>query len=272
MANPENLSVPQGQSNTNLAYLPSADLFRTGIPGIGGAGTFANLQAGYVLGDRFEIRKQIGIGGMGAVYQAYDRNRKDDIAIKVMLPELTFNEVAKQRFINEAMISIKLAHQNIVNTYDVLSEGAYLYITMELLEGRSLRQDIETRKRTNRPYTEAEVLEIVSALCDALEYAHEFTIHRDIKPENIWLTKKDRVKLMDFGIARILNGSQIHQSTSVMGTAYYMAPEQLTGSRDVDSRADQYALGVLLYELLTGQVPTGRSKSVRQLRKDVSAV
>lgn len=256
-------------TGTDFECMPDTDPFSTGTSGTDTPGT--GLQAGHVLGGRFEIRRQIGIGGMGVVYQAYDRNRKDDIAIKVMLPGLIASEAAKQRFINEAMIAIKLAHQNIVNTYDVLSEGAYLYITMELLEGRSLRQDMEAKKRTNRPYTEADALEIAHALCDALEYAHDFTTHRDIKPENIWLTRKDRVKLMDFGIARMLNGSQVHQSTSVLGTAYYMAPEQLSGSRDVDNRADQYALGVMLYELLTGQVPTGRSKSVRQQRADVSA-
>lgn len=244
---------------------------RTGIHDIGGLGSLAGLQAGHVLGGRFTILKQIGMGGMGAVYQAHDLNRGDDLAIKVMLPELVSSDDARQRFINEAKIAIKLAHQNIVNTYDVLTEGAYLFITMELLEGRSLRQDIETRKRGNRPYTEAEALEITHALCDALEYAHDYTVHRDIKPENIWLTTKNRVKLMDFGIARMLNGSQMSQSTSVLGTAYYMAPEQLTGSQMVDRRADQYALGVMLYELLTGQVPTGRSKSVRQQRQDVSA-
>jgi serine/threonine protein kinase len=259
-------------TGTDFECMPEADPFSTGTSGAGSQRASASLQAGHVLGGRFEIRRQIGMGGMGVVYQAYDRNRKDDIAIKVMLPGLTSSEPAKQRFINEAMIAIKLAHQNIVNTYDVLSEGEYLYITMELLEGRSLRQDMEAKKRTNRLYTEAEALEMAHALCDALEYAHDFTTHRDIKPENIWLTRKDRVKLMDFGIARMLNGSQVHQSTSVLGTAYYMAPEQLSGSRNVDNRADQYSLGVMLYELLTGQVPTGRSKSVRQQRGDVSAV
>jgi len=280
MANPEHSPASRGLFTTKVDFditgtdfecMPEAGSFHTGASDASGIGSFAGLQAGHVLGGRFEIRRQIGIGGMGAVYQAYDRNRRDDIAIKVMLPGLTSSDAAKQRFINEAMVSIKLAHQNIVNTYDVLSEGSNLYITMELLEGRSLRQDIEARKRTNRPYTEAEALKIAHALCDALEYAHDFTIHRDIKPENIWLTRNDKVKLMDFGIARMLNGSQVHQSTSVLGTAYYMAPEQLNGSRNVDSRSDQYALGVMLYELLTGQVPTGRSKSVRQQRTDVSA-
>lgn len=272
MAIPEKLQNSDDESASNISYMPGADPTRASKQELTAAEAFANLQPGHLIAGRFEIRKQIGVGGMGAVYRTHDRNRNDDIAIKVMLPELAANEAAKQRFISEAQISIKLSHQNIVNTFDVLSDGAFLFITMELLEGRSLRQDIETRKRLRKPYSEAEALGIVRPLCDALEYAHDYTIHRDVKPENVWLTTKDKVKLMDFGIARMLNGSQVNKSTSVLGTAYYMAPEQLVPSREVDHRADQYALGVMLYEMLTGQVPTGRSKAVKQLRPDVSAV
>jgi serine/threonine protein kinase len=272
MANLENNSISGEMPAPNLTDLSGTGAFRNSMIGAGTSGSLASLQAGHVLGGRFAILKQIGTGGMGAVYQAHDRNRGDDIAIKVMLPELVSSDIAKQRFVNEAKVAIKLAHQNIVNTYDVLTDGAYLFITMELLEGRSLRQDLEARKRANRPYTEAEALEITYALCDALEYAHDYTVHRDIKPENIWITSKGRVKLMDFGLARMLNGSQMSQTTSGLGTAYYVAPEQLVGSKELDGRADQYSLGIMLYELLAGQVPAGRAQSVRQLRNDVSAV
>ncbi len=264
-------SVSSLQNNgNNVSYIPGTGATSANNSDGGGAADFSSLQTGYLILGRFEIRKQIGLGGMGAVYRAYDGNQDDDIAIKVMLPGLASDEAARQRFMNEARISIKLAHQNIVNTFDVLYDGAFMFITMELLEGKSLRQDMDDRRKLRRPYSEEEALAIARPLCDALEYAHEYTVHRDVKPENVWLTNRGKVKLMDFGIARTLVGSQVGRSTSVLGTAYYMAPEQLVASKEVDPRADQYALGVMLYELLTGQVPTGRSKAVKELRDDVN--
>ena len=102
----------------------------------------------------------------------------------------------------------------------------------------------------------------MTTICDALAYAHGYTIHRDIKPENIWLSDNGTVKVMDFGLARLQSASQRSQSGAVLGTAYYMAPEQIQGRSDIDGRADQYAVGVLLYEMLSGQVPAGRIESL----------
>ena len=231
----------------------------------------STLQTGHVLSGRFEIRECIGAGGMGEVYRVHDRNRSIDIAIKVMRPGLTGNDAAKQRFMNEAQIAIGLSHPNIVKTNDVNQDGDYLYLTMELLQGTSLRAEMAERKQAGKTWEVEEVIQYADSVCQALSYAHKKTVHRDIKPENIWLEEDGSVKVMDFGIAKLMSQSQMTQTSTVMGTAYYMAPEQLVGARDVDHRADQYSVAVMIYELLTGKVPSGRFKSVIELRDDVGA-
>ncbi|MCK0154924.1 SUMF1/EgtB/PvdO family nonheme iron enzyme [Alcanivorax sp. S6407] len=219
------------------------------------------LQPGQILANRYEIKELIGQGGMGAVYRAHDKNTDREIALKLLLPSLLKNDSARERFLSEAKISQQLSHPNIVNVFDVQSEGDLFFLTMELLEGQDLNA-------VNQPTPVDEVKRIASELCDALSYAHEFTVHRDIKPENIWLDEKGRVKLMDFGIARVQSASQRTQTGAAMGTAYYMAPEQLQG-RELDARADIYAVGVMLYEMLTGQIPAGRFESAITLRKEI---
>lgn len=262
--------VPSGLSATKLADLPGAHSYQTALGTGGNMTQIASLQPGHVLANRFEIKAQIGAGGMGAVYRAYDRNRGEDIAVKVMLPGLIASDTAKQRFINEAKISIKLSNQNIVNVSDVQIDGAYIFITMELLEGHTLRQAMDDKKKQRLKWSEAEVLDVVCHLCEALEYAHRYTVHRDIKPENVWINHDGTIKLMDFGIARLMTGSQMTQASTVLGTAYYMAPEQLVGARHVDHRADQYSVGVLVYELLAERIPTGRFKPLTEVRDDIS--
>ncbi|MFL0797283.1 MAG: SUMF1/EgtB/PvdO family nonheme iron enzyme [Cellvibrionaceae bacterium] len=234
------------------------------------AKTQLNLKPGDVLANRYEIKEQIGAGGMGAVFQATDRTRQQDIAIKVMLPSLVNNERAKSRFMDEARLSSQLSHPNIVNVFDVQQEGEFVFLTMELLHGQDLRSLMETRKLSRQAFSEEEAKNIVFALTEALGHAHKQTVHRDIKPENVWVDEEGDVKLMDFGIARVMSNSQRTQSGVVSGTAYYMAPEQLKGTSKVDGRADIYALGVMLYELLSGDVPAGRIKPIRELRPDLS--
>ncbi|WP_300526139.1 bifunctional serine/threonine-protein kinase/formylglycine-generating enzyme family protein [Alcanivorax sp.] len=226
------------------------------------------LQPGQVIANRYEIKKLIGQGGMGAVYRAHDKNTDRDLALKLLLPSLLKNDSARERFLSEAKISQQLSHPHIVNVYDVQSEGNLYFLTMELLEGQDLRQWLENLKTVNQPTPIDEVKRIASELCDALSYAHEFTVHRDIKPENIWLDESGKVKLMDFGIARVQSASQRTQTGAAMGTAYYMAPEQLQG-RELDARADIYAIGVMLYEMLTGQIPAGRFEPAITLRKEI---
>lgn len=263
-------AMPAGLSATRLADLPGASPYLTGHGTAGTAVQIASLQIGHVLAGRFRIEEQIGAGGMGAVYRAHDALRDEEIALKVMLPGLLASEQAKQRFMNEAKIALRLRHPGIVSVYDVQADGAYLFLTMELLKGRTLRDAMEERKRDGTIWTEAEALGVIRPVCEALTYAHQYTVHRDVKPENVWLSEDGSIKLMDFGIARVLSGSQMTQTAAVMGTAYYMAPEQLVGARDVDHRADQYALGVMLYEMLTGRIPAGRIESLAVARPDLS--
>ncbi|WP_434926319.1 protein kinase domain-containing protein [Shewanella sp. HL-SH2] len=256
------------------AQRPSSPLSQTklaDLPNMAGDTTLVQLQVGQILTGRYEVKEQIGAGGMGAVYCAFDRTRNKNIAIKVLLPALTSSERARERFLDEARLSSELSHPNIINVFDVQQDGDNWFITMELLEGQSLRSFITSHEATRTPIDIEETLEIVSKLCDALEHAHTKTVHRDIKPENIFLCEDGTIKLMDFGIARLMSNSQRTQTGAAMGTAYYMAPEQIKGRGDIDGRADQYALGVLLYEMLAGEVPTGRIESLHKIRKDVPA-
>jgi formylglycine-generating enzyme required for sulfatase activity/serine/threonine protein kinase len=256
-------------SQTKLADLPQGQQSYTGFDS-GDSGARIHLQRGHKLANRYEIREQIGAGGMGAVYHAFDHTKQEDIALKVLLPALMQNERARQRFLDEARISARLSHPNIVNVHDVQQDGDFFFLTMELLHGQDLRQLMEARQLSRQPFDESEARTLASTLAGALAYAHQHTVHRDIKPENIWVTEEGDYKIMDFGIARVQSTSQRTQTGAAMGTAYYMAPEQLKGTSSIDSRADQYALGVLLYELLSGDVPAGRFKPLRELRKDIS--
>jgi fibronectin type 3 domain-containing protein len=233
------------------------------------SGQQLGLQQGQVLAGRYEIRRLIGMGGMGAVYSAFDSHLDEEIAIKVLTPSLLKNEQARERFMTEARTSARLSHPNIVNVHDVQREGELFFITMELLRGKSLRQEIESKSKAGETFGIDEVKAVARAVGEALTFAHGTTIHRDVKPENIWIGSDGNIKLMDFGIARVLSASRLTHTAMVMGTAYYMAPEQLHGSREVNARADQYALAVVLYEMLTGRIPAGRVKSAHTLRPDV---
>jgi formylglycine-generating enzyme required for sulfatase activity/serine/threonine protein kinase len=228
-----------------------------------------SFEVGHVLAGRYTIKELVGQGGMGAVYRAHDKNRDEDIALKILLPSLTGNERALARFMDEARISSKLSHRNIVNVYDVQNDGDLYFLTMELLQGQDLRQVMENQQLVGRPIDIDDVKAYLAEICTGLSAAHEHTVHRDIKPENIWLCDDGKLKLMDFGIAQLQSTSRRTQTGAAMGTAYYMAPEQLKGLKDIDGRADQYAVGVLAYELLTGEVPAGAIEPVNALRKDI---
>jgi serine/threonine protein kinase len=265
-------SSPQGLSATKMADLPQA------APQAGGDGhamasaatpaMATSLRPGQVLCQRYELKARIGVGGMGEVFSALDRVRGEEIAIKVLLPHLLQHPTAQQRFAAEAKISIELAHPNIVNVFDLQREGEYRLLTMELLQGRSLRDWMNSRVGSRAPFSVDEVLQLAQAVGGALDYAHKKTVHRDVKPENIWVCENAadgaQYKLMDFGIARLMSNSQMNQTRTAMGTAYYMAPEQLITGVEVDGRADQFSLAVVLYELLAGEKPLGRAKSLHE--------
>jgi len=215
---------------------------------------------GSVLLEQFRIDEQIGTGGMGTVYRAHQTTVGRDVAIKVLRPELARDEQAVFRFEREARVAIALDHPNLVRVFlsGRLGDGR-LYIVMELLEGRSLADELD---KDGLPSIERALIMIMK-LCAGLGAVHAAGIvHRDIKPENVYLVRrgKDRdfVKLVDFGIARVLEaeglGPTTTQSGRVFGTATYISPEAATGD-ETDQRSDIYSLGVLTYQLLTGELP-----------------
>ncbi len=207
---------------------------------------------------QLEILELLGKGGMGAVYKARQRGLDRLVAVKILPPEVGRDPAFAERFTREARALAQLSHPNIVGVYDFgQTEGLY-YFVMEYVDGVNLRQAILSGGMTPK-----EALAIVPQICEALQFAHdEGIVHRDIKPENILIDKKGRVKIADFGLAKLLGHEPADQrltaTRQVMGTLRYMAPEQLEGSHDVDHRADIYSLGVVFYELLTGELPIGR--------------
>ena len=205
-----------------------------------------------------EILELIGRGGMGAVYRARQPDLDRMVAVKILPREIQGDPAFGERFLREARTLAKLNHPNIVAVYDFGQIGDLFYFVMEFVDGVTLRDTISAGK-----VKPEEALRIIPCLCDALQFAHEEgVIHRDIKPENILLDKRGRVKIADFGLAKLINGnnSDEHNLTGthqVMGTVKYMAPEQMSTSKNVDHRADIYSLGVVFYELLTGELPMG---------------
>jgi predicted Ser/Thr protein kinase len=226
---------------------------------------------------QLEILESLGRGGMGVVYKARQRSLDRFVALKLLAPERARDPEFAARFQREAQALARLSHPNIVTIHDFGQAGDFYFLLMEYVDGINLRQLLRAKKLLPE-----EALAIVPSLCDALQYAHERGIvHRDIKPENLLLDRDGRVKIADFGIAKLVAGgapgstvpvageesastSQISagsspglQSQSAAGTPGYMAPEQRAAPHQVDSRADIYSLGVVFYEMLTGERPTG---------------
>src|ERR1700757_157593 len=204
---------------------------------------------------RYEILGELGRGAMGVVYRATDPVIGRTVAVKtIRLSEegtgLSRPELLS-RFQTEARAAGLLAHPNIVVVYDAGEENGLYYITMELIEGKSLQALIDS----GHSFPVPRVLRIMEQTCSALQFAHERSIiHRDIKPANLMLTADDTVKVTDFGTAKILQFGTVQQTTHVMGTPSYMSPEQVKG-RPVDGRSDIFSLGVVLYEMLTAEKP-----------------
>jgi HAMP domain-containing protein/predicted Ser/Thr protein kinase len=213
------------------------------------------LAPGQTFGNRYEIKSVLGVGGMGMVYKANDRELGEVLAIKTLKPELVASDSnALERFKSEIKLARRIAHRNVVRTYDLGEIGGQYYITMEYVEGKSLKDLIRERGRLPASI----VLPIAKQLCRALEVSHdEGVIHRDIKPQNMVVQGDGVLKVMDFGIARLATrpkGAGHTEAGMVVGTPEYMAPEQLLGD-ELDARADLYATGVVLYECLVGTVP-----------------
>ena len=210
------------------------------------------LRTGQKLAGRYEIMEVIGSGGMGVVYRALDLELSEPVAIKTLRRELVTDSAALARFKSELRLARRISHRNVVRTHDLGEADGMYFITMEYVEGTSVKTLIAERGRLPVHAT----LPIAKQLCRALEVAHaEGIIHRDIKPHNLVLAPDGVLKVMDFGIARLLGGARgVTQTGMVVGTPEYMAPEQLLGE-DIDVRADIYAVGVVIYECLTGRTP-----------------
>ncbi len=213
------------------------------------------LKPGATFAGRYEVKEVLGAGGMGVVYRAFDRELQEPVAIKTLRPEaMAGGSIALDRFKQEIRLARRIAHRNVVRTYDLGEEKGMYYLTMEYVEGTSLKQLITSRGKL--PATVA--LTVGKQLCRALEVAHaEGVIHRDIKPQNIVVEPSGFLKVMDFGIARLANppqGKGLTEAGMSIGTPDYMSPEQLSGA-ELDPRSDLYAAGVVLFECLTGRVP-----------------
>ena len=201
---------------------------------------------------RYNIISLIGRGGMGVLYRAQDPVLERDVALKMMLIDFSYDQTARERFEREAKAVARLQHSNVVTIHELGQSDGTPYIVMELLGGT----DLEAAMRRSEPMSLPQKLEIVAQLCDGLAYAHEQGIvHRDIKPGNVRVLEDGAVKILDFGIAKFAQSSMT-QSGTIMGTASYMAPEQILGN-PVDGRADLFSVGVLLHEMLAGQKPFG---------------
>lgn len=198
-----------------------------------------------------------GRGGMGWVYKAHQTALDRVVALKLLPPDVAADPAFAERFQREARALARLNHPNIVAVYDFGQAGPYFYLVMEFVDGANLRQLERTRRLSPE-----EAFSLVPKLCDALQYAHEEgVVHRDVKPENILIDTRGRLKIVDFGIAKLVGGKDDLALTGTwhaVGTPSYMAPEQFESPGTVDHRADIYALGVVFYEMLTGELPVGR--------------
>lgn len=209
------------------------------------------LTRGMTFAGRYEIIESLGTGGMGAVYRAYDTKIKEDIALKVLKPEIATNKKTIERFSNEIRLARKIAHKNICRMFDLNEHEGSQYISMEYVPGEDLKSLI---KRVGY-LPSGKVISIGKQICQGLSEAHTLgVIHRDLKPQNIMIDKNGNAKIMDFGIARSLKSEGITGEGAIIGTPQYMSPEQVEG-KDTDQRSDIYALGIVFYEMLTGKVP-----------------
>ena len=211
----------------------------------------AVLQIGDLLGERYEILQLLGEGGMGAVYKATDRTLNRSVALKVIRPELASNPAILARFKQELLLAHQVTHRNVIRIYDLGEAEGVMFITMEFIEGKDLRSLI--REKTK--FAPEEAVEVIQQVCQALDAAHNVgVIHRDLKPQNIMQDPTGRILVMDFGLARTVEGDGMTQTGAIVGTMEYMSPEQALG-KNLDQRSDIFALGLILYEMLTGKTP-----------------
>src|SRR3954469_8005780 len=255
---------PKKQSSDALTAGVAAGLKQSSA----GAGTSggtsplsAHLAPGLLLGDRYEILEMIGQGGMGAVYRARDLQLARIIALKTMRPDLSEHPEILQRFKQELILARQVSHRNVIRIYDLGEAAGIKFITMEYVEGEDLRCYL-TRQRK---LAVREAVDIVLQICRGLEAAHgEGAIHRDLKLQNVLRQSNGRVQVMDFGLARSSESEGLTRTGAMLGTVEYMSPEQAIG-KGVSTQSDLFAVGLIFYELLTGELPYKADSAVASL-------
>lgn len=221
------------------------------------------FEPGDLLGNRYEILQLLGEGGMGAVYKARDRELDRPVALKVIRPEMASSSSMLARFKQELLLSRQVTHKNVIRIYDLGDADGVKFITMELVQGQDLRSLIQEKKK----FSPAEAVEIMQQVCQALEAAHSVgVIHRDLKPQNVMQEDSGRILVMDFGLARSMEGEGMTQTGALVGTMEYMSPEQALG-KELDQRSDLFTAGLILYELLTGKMPFRADSALASLIK-----
>src|SRR6516165_576031 len=221
------------------------------------------LEVGTLLGGRYEIQQLLGMGGMGAVYKARDIEVDRTVGLKVIRPDLAGNPAILARFKQELVLARQVTHRNIIRIYDLNEADGVKFITMEFIEGEDLRT-ILTREGKLAP---KQAIDIMRQACSGLQAAHhEGVIHRDLKPGNIMKDGSGRVVIMDFGLAKTVQGDGMTQTGMMIGTMEYMSPEQAMGS-DLDARSDIFTMGLIFYELLTGNIPFRAESAIASLVK-----
>jgi serine/threonine protein kinase/Tfp pilus assembly protein PilF len=209
------------------------------------------LTTGATFAGRYQIIEELGRGGMGRVYKVLDTEVNERIALKLITPEISIDKKTIERFRNELKLARKIRHKNVCQMYDLSREEGNYYITMEYVAGEDLRVLIIKMGQLSA----SQAISIAKQVCEGLAEAHKLgVVHRDLKPSNIMIDKEGNARIMDFGIARSLEAKSITAAGKTIGTPKYMSPEQVEG-KDIDRRSDIYSLGVILYEMVTGQVP-----------------
>ena len=209
------------------------------------------LTTGSTFADRYQIIEELGKGGMGKVYKVFDKEIEAKMALKLIKSEVSADRTTIERFRNELKIARDISHKNICRMYDLGREAGNYFITMEYVSGEDLKSFI----RRSRQLVVGTALFIAKQVCEGLAEAHRLgVVHRDLKPSNIMIDREGNAKIMDFGIARSISTKGITGAGVIIGTPEYMSPEQVEG-KEVDQRSDLYSLGVIIYEMLTGQVP-----------------